>query len=278
MAAQYYAAQDKLQQACDQIEIAVDMAPDNIASRTRQVQYLIGSTRYANAVKAYEAVPPHDDTYPILELLGATAYQGKGDYTAGLCVIDSLLAQISDHTPFEQLKKEIPTMQFYKEQDKALWSEILGERGTLLFMGGNPDEGAENFELALSLSTDSAMLANNYAYFTAVYGGDIDRAEVLSKSAIESDPENPVYLDTYAYILFKQGKYPEAKEYMDKALTESEKNETDISAEYYEHYGDILSALGQTDKALEMWRKALSIDPERSILKDKIKLKKYIDE
>lgn len=278
IAAQYYAAQDKLPQACDQIEIAVDMEPDNIDFRTRQVQYLTGAAKYAEAIKAYEATPSHDETYPILELIAASAYQGTGDYATGLCVIDSLLTHISKYPSFDELKKTIPGMRFYKEQEQALWADILAERGTLLFMNGKPDEGTESFELALSLSLDSAMIANNYAYFMTIYGGDIDKAEALSKSAIEAEPDNPVYLDTYAYVLFKQGKYSEANEYMEKTFALAEKDEGNISAEYYEHYGDILSALGRTEKALEMWRKALSMNPDRSILKDKIKLKKYIDE
>lgn len=276
MAAEYYAAQGKLAQACDQIEIAVDMNPDNIPFRSQQVQYLTGAARYADAIKAYESTPEHDGTYPILEIMAASAYRGTGDYDRGICVVDSLLADISGDMPIDRINAD--NLSHLNRTDADMVAEILGERGTLLYMGGRAEEGAKSFDQALGFSSDSVMLSNNYAYFMAVYGGDLERAASLSKTAIEAEPDNPVYLDTYAYILFRRGEYTEACGYMEKALTLSEKVPESLSAEYYEHYGDILSKLGRTDKALDMWRKALDMDPTRTILNDKIKLKKYIDE
>jgi len=276
MAAQYYAAQGKLAQACDQIEIAVDMNPDNIPFRSQQVQYLTGAERYADAIKAYESTPEHEGTYPMLEIMAASAYRGTGDYDRGICVVDSLLADITDHMPIDRINAD--NLSHFNLSETDMVAEILGERGTMLYMGGRAEEGARSFDQALGLSSDSVMLANNYAYFMAVYGGDLERAASLSKIAIEAEPDNPVYLDTYAYILFRRGEYAEACGYMEKALSLSEQDPESLSAEYYEHYGDILSKLGRTDKALDMWRKALEMDPARTILNDKLKLKKYIDE
>ncbi len=49
------------------------------------------------------------------------------------------------------------------------------------------------------------LVLNNYAYFLAEEGGDIEKAYGMGKRAVEIDPENPTFLDTYAWILFKKG-------------------------------------------------------------------------
>jgi predicted negative regulator of RcsB-dependent stress response len=71
--------------------------------------------------------------------------------------------------------------------------------------------------------------------------------------------------------------YTLARIYIEKAIDKLS-NEESSSAEYYEHYGDILIMLGETDKAVEQWEKALKLAPERTILKQKIEQKQYIEE
>ena len=69
--------------------------------------------------------------------------------------------------------------------------------------------------------------------------------------------------------------YTLARIYIEKAIEIAAKE--DISSEYYEHYGDILIMLGETDKAIEQWQKALELDPSLEIVKKKIELKQYIE-
>jgi predicted negative regulator of RcsB-dependent stress response len=44
-----------------------------------------------------------------------------------------------------------------------------------------------------------------------------------------------------------------------------------------EHYGDILYMLGDVEKALEQWKKALEIGDTSEFINEKIKQKRYID-
>ena len=46
----------------------------------------------------------------------------------------------------------------------------------------------------------------------------LEKAEKMSRLTIQLEPENPTYLDTYAWILFKSGKLNEAKKYIEKAI------------------------------------------------------------
>ena len=96
----------------------------------------------------------------------------------------------------------------------------------------------------------------------------------MSAATLKSQPDSPVYLDTYAWILYKMGRYQDAFEYIKKAIASSDQPDPDI----LEHYGDILYQLGYENKALEIWKKAKKIsDGKTDVLDQKIREKKLID-
>ena len=52
---------------------------------------------------------------------------------------------------------------------------------------------------------------------------------------IKAEPKNATYLDTYAWILFMEGRYSEAKIYIDQALQNLEESESnDVIKEHAE--------------------------------------------
>ena len=87
------------------------------------------------------------------------------------------------------------------------------------------------------------------------------------------DPKNSSFQDTYGWVLYKLGRYSEAKTWVGKALDDKE----GISAEVMEHYGDILYKLGDTAEALEYWEKAKAKGPGSSFLDKKISEKKLYE-
>ena len=89
-----------------------------------------------------------------------------------------------------------------------------------------------------------------------------------------AEPNNATYLDTYAWILFMKGRYSEAKSYIDQAL--SVESDSTIGPVVIEHAGDIYAMNGDTSKAVEYWKKALSMGGDKAILQKKIKQRKYI--
>ncbi len=92
-----------------------------------------------------------------------------------------------------------------------------------------------------------------------------------------SDPENPTFIDTYAWALFKNRKYEEAKEYIDRALSAyADDSNDDASAEVLEHAGDIYYMCGEPDKAKDFWKDALAIDPDNDLLARKVKTGAYL--
>ena len=102
----------------------------------------------------------------------------------------------------------------------------------------------------------------------------------MSYRTIKAEPKNPTYLDTYAWILFRQERYNEARIYIDQTL----QNSTDTSAVLLEHAGDIYYHTGDADKAVVLWQQARErasgdseLKGERlNILNRKIKHKKYL--
>ena len=84
------------------------------------------------------------------------------------------------------------------------------------------------------------------------------------------------YLDTFAWILFMQERYAEAKIYIDQAL--QNKDDSLDNSVILEHAGDIYAQNKDIEQALSLWRDAQQNKPEDQLLIRKIKLKKYLKE
>ena len=90
----------------------------------------------------------------------------------------------------------------------------------------------------------------------------------MSAKSVKMEPKNGTFLDTYAWILYGQGRYAEAKIYIEQALA----NDTDsvTSAVVLEHAGDIWAKNGDTQKARQYWQKALDNGGDKNVLTAKL--------
>jgi tetratricopeptide (TPR) repeat protein len=96
---------------------------------------------------------------------------------------------------------------------------------------------------------------------------ELEKAEKMSHITILAEPDNPTYLDTYAWILYKAGKQELALEYIEKAVRSGGGDDPDI----LEHYGDILYALEKKEEAEKYWKKAMDAGSESKELEEKIR-------
>lgn len=130
---------------------------------------------------------------------------------------------------------------------------------------GQFDEAETSFKQLIKLEPGNALALNYLGYMYADRGINLNEARKMIKKALKIEPDNGAYLDSYAWVLYKKGKYKEALKYQQKALQAS-----DNDAVLFDHMGDICSALNRSSEAQKHWRKALELDPENENIKQKL--------
>ena len=158
-------------------------------------------------------------------------------------------------------------------QSPMIESDFYGQIGDIHHVLKNNDVAFENYEKALKLNPQNLPVLNNYSYYLSLERKNLDKAEQMSGITIKAEPTNPTYLDTYGWILFEQGAYTVAKIYIEKAIEYGKDNH---SAEVLEHYGDVLAVTGETEKAVEQWKRAKELGSDSKTLNKKIRKKEYI--
>jgi tetratricopeptide (TPR) repeat protein len=121
------------------------------------------------------------------------------------------------------------------------------------------------YDKALALEPDNSGTLNNYAYYLSVRNTQLEKAERMSKRSLELEPGSATYMDTYAWILFRLGRYSDARTWIEKAIAAG-----DADGVVVEHYGDILFELDDKAGALEQWRKASTIGGASKMIDRKI--------
>ena len=106
------------------------------------------------------------------------------------------------------------------------------------YRAGHYDKCWETFEKRLAKQPNDMETLNNYAYYLAEQGLNLEKAEAMSRRTIEEEPDIANYLDTYAWILHLMGRDKEALPYMKKAVKLSPESET-----LQEHYQTIKKSL-----------------------------------
>lgn len=134
------------------------------------------------------------------------------------------------------------------------------------------DKSDAAFEEALRIDPADVFVMNNYAYYLALRKVKLDSAANLSARSNELQPGMASFEDTYAFVLFRQGKHEEALVWMKKAMAHGE-----VSADMHEHMGDILIHLGKTDEAINEWKQAASKTGASATVTEKINQRRYID-
>lgn len=135
------------------------------------------------------------------------------------------------------------------------------------------EKSDNSFEKALKITSDDPLILNNYSYFLSLRGQSLEHAAEMASKANKLEPNNSSFEDTYAWVLYKQKKYADAKQWIEKALQHTD----DDSATLLEHYGDILFQLNETDKAVENWKKAKDKGATSEFLDKKIKDRKLYE-
>jgi len=149
-------------------------------------------------------------------------------------------------------------------QDLAM--QVLSMEADALYRKGEADEAFARFDEALKINQDDLVILNNYAYFLAEKEIRLREARRMIEMVIREEPDYNVFNDTYAWVLYKQGKYKKAEIIMRKII-ESEDND---DAEYFEHYGYILKARRKCFEAIISWERAIKMGAQEEKLRNEI--------
>lgn len=157
--------------------------------------------------------------------------------------------------------------------EKRFVADVYALLGDTYHASGFHSRSDSCYEIVLGMRPKDHIVMNNYSYYLSMRGEKLDKAEALSRKSIELKPDSPTYLDTYAWILFRLGRYRDAKLWIEKAL---EFNEAQQDPDVLEHYGDILFNLNEKEKAMQFWQMAKARGANSRGLARKIAEKRYI--
>lgn len=166
---------------------------------------------------------------------------------------------------FEQAKR-------LSASNPALTSEINSQLGEAYQAAKEYVKSDKAYEEALTFNPDNATVLNNYSYYLAIRKENLEKAEKMSATLIKNHPENPTFLDTYAWVLFTRGKFKDARKIMERAISTGK-----ATATHFEHYGDILYKLGDIDGAVRQWEKARGLNANSETLNKKIANRKIYE-
>jgi len=144
--------------------------------------------------------------------------------------------------------------------------QVLSMMGDLKYRMKDYETSYSYYGQALEISPDDPLLLNNYAYFLAEGDRDLKKALKMAEKVMETEGDNPTYIDTYAWVLYKLGRYREALKEMQRIFDNGHERDPEL----LEHMGFIKKALGKCDEAIVYWREALEKDSSKSYLEEEI--------
>jgi len=135
--------------------------------------------------------------------------------------------------------------------------------GALLERKGDETKSIEYLEKALELKPDYDDALNHLGYMWAEKGKNLPKARAMIEQALKAEPENPAYMDSMGWVLFKLGKHSEALDWLLKARQRM----TEPDATVLDHVGDAAAACARWDLAREAWAASLKVEASSAIAK-----------
>ena len=139
--------------------------------------------------------------------------------------------------------------------DQAMMAEKLGQL----------PEMERLLRRVIEIKPDAYNAYNALGYSFADRNVRLPEARQLIKKALEFVPDDPFIRDSLAWVEFRMGNNTEAV----KIFADAFKTKPD--AEIAAHYGEVLWAMGQRDKALGIWREGQLLNPENETLLETLK-------
>ena len=240
-------------------KMVLDIAPDNASARLQLVQNLWNEKKYDEVIAMTTQAQEYNPEEMVFYYFGGMAHYQKHEEDATLDIFRKGVAQVNASSSPE------------------LVSDLYMIMGDILFnKGGDKAEAYASYDSCLQWKPDNYMGLNNYAYYLSLDGQNLHQAEQMSYKTIKAEPKNGTYLDTYAWILFMEERYAEAKTYIDQAVNHLDTLQNNSTV--LEHAGDIYSMNGLVDEAMDFWKQSYDAGNKTAVLERKMQLRQYVTE
>jgi tetratricopeptide (TPR) repeat protein len=126
---------------------------------------------------------------------------------------------------------------------------------------GQTRDSVRNFESLLKERPEDASLLNALGYSLADRNQKLPRAESLIRKALDASPDNPAFLDSLGWVLFRRGDIPGALPYLERAYR------IFPDPEIASHWGELLWMSGKQSEARALWARSLARAPDSKPLR-----------
>lgn len=258
-----------------ELEKVVELSPENTTARVQLARLYLKDKDADTALARLEPLgemnaPPPQGIEILLSLL-----LQKGKTEEAHKVIDPLVERFPQNPIYatQQAVLEARTgnpdkgIAILKKQVEANPKsvQLLSSLSRLYEWANKGKEAVATYDRILEIKPDDPMAANNLAYRLAEMGQRMERADSLAKGLMERYPKDANVADTYAWVLFKQGKAKEAQAILAKALEGKEAEAIPAIVRY--HQAAIAEAAGDRAAAVEALDACLAAKPQGAWVK-----------
>lgn len=198
----------------------LEVDPENNMARQQLLSYAIEDNDTVGVVNICKPAVEYNVSDPVFYYYLGIAYVQMEEHQKAVDAFREGLEHVEDGV-------ETNKVQLYVNMYSLL--------GDIYHQLGQDDKAFQMYDSCLLYRQNEPTVLNNYAYYLSLKKKDLKKAEEMSRKANELAPDNPTYLDTYAWVLYQQKRYDEAKQYMDKVVELMDAQELEESEDVKEH-------------------------------------------
>lgn len=149
----------------------------------------------------------------------------------------------------------------------ARFPDVLDLRMSRVFFyerTGKEDAAIRELRALLADRPGDSTVQNALGYTLADHGRDLPEARQLITAALAQAPDNVATLDSMGWLLYREGRYAEALQFLERAGKSDGDPEIDL------HLGEVQWAMGDKDAARKTWAAGLERTPDNEKLRRRL--------
>ncbi len=269
--------QDSVLKALPHVRRIAELMPgDHDASRRLAMLYFtLDSLQQADSILTYlvstgEQVAANHYYLGRIAALGDDFERARDEFILLTQLADTAFGSWMDLAiTYRNLNDDANEIATYREGVDHMPSEVsainmLFSLGAAYERIGEIDSAVVVFEDILEHDPNHDQTLNYLGYTLAEHGIRLQYAHDLISRAIEMQPQNPAYLDSFGWVNFQLGNYEDAVLYLESAAA------LDNDPVILDHLGDAYHAAGRIDEARVYWEKVLELQPDNQTIREKL--------